>query len=99
MTHIFRWNGQYAGFQNNGFLFSPQGRYIGWIEDDGSVWSNNGQFFGELVDGDYILKATNRVPPIPRIPRVPPIPPIPLIPPIPRIPRIPRLGWHDPFEV
>jgi hypothetical protein len=97
MSHVFRWSGTPLGFISGGSLFYPNSQYLGWIEQDGSVWGHDGQYIGELIDGEYIMRNMMRVPPIPRIPRIPPIPPIPLIPPIPRIPRIPMAGWEDPF--
>lgn len=95
---LFRWSGEYVGFVSNGHVFDSQSTYLGWIEDDGSVWRQDGRFVGEIVDDHYILKRAMRIDPIPRIPRIPPIPPISPIPPINRIGRIGRIGWLDSFN-
>lgn len=97
-NHIFKWNGQPLGYESNGRLFNTDGEYIGWVEDDGSVWDAGGVYVGEIVEGDYILRRANKIPPINKIPKIPPIAPIPPIPPIPRIPKIPKIGWYDPYD-
>lgn len=38
MKSIFRWNGQPLGFVREGFLYNPDGKYLGWIDADGNVW-------------------------------------------------------------
>jgi len=98
MNHLFKWNGQHLGFTSNGFLFDPSSKYIGWIEQDGSVWSENGEYIGELVEGQYILRNSMKMEPTPRMPKTPPMPQMPPMPPMPRMPRMPRMGWEDPFD-
>src|SRR5258706_5998784 len=97
-TPIFQCSGRYSGFLSSGDLSSARGKYLGWTEQDGSVWGANGQLVGHLTDENYILRSYSTIPPIPRLPRIPPIPPIPPIPQINRIGRIPRIGWQDPLE-
>lgn len=97
-TPIFRWSGEYFGFINNGHFFDSSSNYLGWVENDGSVWSRHGTLLGQVTDGNYILRNTSRIPPIPKIPRIPPIPPIPPIPSINRIGKIGRIGWNDALD-
>ena len=92
---LFTWAGRYAGFRYGDNIFTSRGAYAGWIDTQKMVWSRHGRYLGEVVEGNYVLRPTMRLPPIPRVPRIPPIPPIPPLPPIPRIPRIPRVGWID----
>ena len=96
--NIFRWSGEYFGFVRRGYLFSRDGRYFGWTDNDLRVWKSNGEFLGQLVDEKYILRRDLMLPPIPRIPKAPPIPPIPPIPPMNHIGRIPKLGWTDALD-
>jgi hypothetical protein len=73
MTAIFRWSGQYFGFVQNGNLFAADGRYLGWVDETGRVWSANGLFLGEVVDDKYILRRLSMEPPAPMVPKVPPL--------------------------
>lgn len=98
MDRIFKWNGQYLGFVRNGSLFDDQSRYLGWIEQDGSVWHSNGRYAGELVDGDYILRNSMRMEPMARMPKMSPTAPMAPMAPMPRMPKMPRAGWVDPFD-
>ncbi|HEX8266766.1 MAG TPA: hypothetical protein VF596_15300 [Pyrinomonadaceae bacterium] len=95
---IFKWSGEYIGFIHNGNLFDPNSKYLGWVEKDGSVWTSNGRYFGDLVEENYILRNSMKVEPIPKIPKIPPISPISPISSIPRLPRIAKIGWYDPFD-
>jgi hypothetical protein len=97
-TPLFRWSGEYAGFISNGHIFDSQSNYLGWVEQNGSAWRQDGHFAGQIVDDHYILKKTMRVDPIPRIPRIPPIPPIPPIAAINRIGKIGKIGWSKALD-
>lgn len=97
-NRIFRWNGEYAGFVSNGYLFDAQGGYRGWVETDGRVWDKGGRYIGNLIEENYILRNTMRMTPMPRLPRLTPISPIPPLPPMNRIGRLPKLGWEDALE-
>lgn len=94
-TPIFRWSGEYFGFISNGNFFDANSNYLGWVENDRTVWRQDGVLLGQLTEGNYILRNTSRTPPIPKIPHIPPIPPIPPIPSINRIGKIGRIGWED----
>lgn len=98
MNHIFKWNGQHLGFSVNGYLFDPSCNYLGWIEQDGSVWSDRGRYVGELIEGQYILRNTMKMQPMARMPKMRPMPPMPPMQPMPRMPRMPRMVWRDPFD-
>ena len=95
---IFRWSGEYFGFLYNGRFFDANSNYLGWVEDDGSVWNQDGSYLGELTDNKYILRKSIKTEPIPKIPKVPPIPPIPPIPKIDKIGKIGKLGWYDALD-
>jgi hypothetical protein len=97
MRQFFRWNGSYLGFSADDGLFDPNGAYLGWFEGDGSVWRADGSYAGEIVDNDYIMRCSVKMPLGPRVPRVPPVPPVPLVPPVPRVPRVPMVGWQETF--
>ena len=95
MDPIFRCNGEYFGFAHTWRLFDSRGYYLGWV-DEGEVWSGDGAFLGELVDGCYVLRRKGSV----RSPRVPPDPrrPVPPSPAAPRPFRQPRAGWEDALD-
>lgn len=88
---LFTWAGTPAGHISNGNVFDSRNAWIGWIEGQ-EVWSRNGQFLGELIDGSYIMKRTAQMPRMAKMPRMAPIPPMP---PMPAMPRMPRMGYVD----
>ena len=95
---IFKWDGTYFGFVDAARLYNAEAGYLGWVEQDGSVWRARGAFLGVLVEGNYVMRDLLTIEPVPRIPPVPPIPPIPPIPDLPRMPRTPQAGWADALE-
>ena len=97
-TPIYRWSGEYFGFIYNGYLFDADSNYLGWVEDNGSAWNQDGTYLGELIEGNYILHNSVKIEPIPKIPKIPPIPPTPPIPKIDKIGKIGRLGWEDALD-
>jgi len=98
MNHVFKWSGQHLGFITNNYLFGSDSSYLGWVEQDGSVWARNGRYLGELIEGQYILRNSMKMQPMSRMPKMPPMPPMSPMPPMPRMPRMPRMGWVDPFD-
>jgi hypothetical protein len=55
---IYRWNGEYFGFLYNGRLFDKYSTYLGWV-DENEVWKKDGTYFGEIIEGSYILRRTS----------------------------------------
>jgi hypothetical protein len=96
---IYRWSGEYFGFICDNNLFDATSNYLGWVENDGSVWCSNGAFLGQLVDDNYILKHTDSIDPNPKVPQVPLTSPIPPFPMPNRLGRILPFGWQDAFEM
>lgn len=97
MKPIFRWNGQPLGFVKDGFLYDPDGKYMGWVGPDGDVWRKDCHFIGEIVMEDYIMKNVLRKSPERVSPRFPPLPVIARMFTRPRAPQQPMLNWVDPF--
>ena len=98
MKPIFCWQGRYAGFVANGWLFAAEGRYLGWVDSSSRAWKADGYFLGEIVEDYYILRRSHGVMPVRQTPRVPPVPTEPPSPPPARTARLPRPGWIDPLE-
>lgn len=98
MAEIFFWQGRYAGFIADGWLFAADGRYLGWVDSSNRVWKADGCFLGEIVEDHYILRRSHGVVPIRQTPRVPPVPAEPPSPPAARSTHLPRPGWIDPLE-
>jgi len=98
MTPVFRWDGQYWGFIAGNNLFNAKGEYRGWVENDGSVWSHEGRYVGEIEDQNYILRHSLKVEPVPRVPHVPPVPPVPPVPSVNRVGRVPKASYADPLQ-
>ena len=101
---VFRWSGEYFGFIHKDFLFSRNGRCLGWVDRDGLAWRSDGVFLGELVEASYIMRLRDlpdeglwarRVPPFPS---VEPPPPEAWSGVSPRAPREPLDGWVDVLE-
>jgi hypothetical protein len=97
MTPVFKWSGEYFGFIHNENLFHANGAYFGWIED-GQAWSSDGAYLGDLVEGNYVLRRINTIPPLPKIPRNPPSQAIRPIHEMRRSGRMPKSGWVDALE-
>jgi hypothetical protein len=98
VTSIFYWSGPYFGFINDGYLFTADGYYYGWVENDGTVWRADGVYLGELVDDHYVLRNLEGFePPLPMTPKRPPDLPVPPVPPQARVGKTPRIGWQDPL--
>jgi len=98
MTRIFRWNGEYFGFITNQRFFDANSNYLGWVDDDGSVWKRDGHFLGEIVDENYVLRRHTMTEPAVRAQRAAPAtPPTPAYP-ANRASRAQRAGWFDPLD-
>ena len=48
-NYIHLLNGQYFGFIRNNALFSRDGLYLGWVDDDDSVWNASGKYCGKVT--------------------------------------------------
>jgi hypothetical protein len=98
-TSIFHWNGPYFGFISDGYLFTADGYYYGWVEGDGTVCRADGTYLGELIEDHYVLRNVEGfVFPPQRVPKPRPVTlPIPPAPPAPRLGRTPKIGWEDPL--
>ena len=76
-TYIYRANGSYLGFIQDGFLFSRDGEFLGRV-DNGFVWDRSGQFRGQIWGERYIIRDSFALPPVPRGPIIAPAKPSPL---------------------
>jgi hypothetical protein len=94
MTPIVKWTGKYFGFIQDAYLFDAIGHYLGWVEK-GQLWPRNGAYVGDVIDENYLLRATGMALPIPRNPRIPLTAPIPPTPALNRTGRLYRSGWVD----
>jgi hypothetical protein len=92
---IFKWNGQYAGFISDGYVFDPSARYLGWVEESGHVYGIHGRYVGELVDQNYIMRNLRKTPQLPKPPITAIIHPKAPVPPLARPPRDPVDGLID----
>lgn len=95
---VFRWDGEYWGFLAEGHLYSPDGRYLGWVDEKKHVWLEDGAFLGYLKHENYILRNVHREELTPRWPKKPPPPLDPAHVPAPkqkRPPKPPLHGWTD----
>jgi hypothetical protein len=100
-SYIYHSNGRCLAFLNDKGIFSLSGNYIGWVEDDDTVWDNSGNYRGnlEVINGNkYILKNRFLLNPIPKVPRVPPVSPVLPSPPAPIAPINLEFGKADGFE-
>ena len=76
-TPLFRWDGAYWGFVQDGQVYDRYGRHVGWLEarsgSGADVYHRSGRFLGELHDRHYVLRSVLRAEPIHRSER-PPVP-------------------------
>ncbi len=94
---VFKWNGEYAGFFKDEWLFDATGRYLGWRDARHYVWKYDGGWLGQVIETNYILR-DRQILAQRQIPRVPPVPVRPPRPPAPRVARVPRPNCSDPLE-
>jgi hypothetical protein len=95
MSSLFAWSGEYVGFVRNGRMFSREGNYFGWIDEDRRVWSSSGAYMGNYVDGGYVLRNRLKIAPVNRVPKVAPIPPFAPFAPFNKFARFERPGHDD----
>ncbi|MEY2486832.1 MAG: hypothetical protein QOH39_2480 [Verrucomicrobiota bacterium] len=93
---IYRTNGTYLGFISNGFIFSRDGQYLGWI-DGQHAWDAAGRFRGQRWNKKYIILNRFAVQPLPKHPRGTPATPALPDPPPNISPIAPPTGWVDGF--
>lgn len=96
MNFIFKSNGVYIGFISTGSLFSRDGEYWGWVENN-YVWDSRGNFRGQIWNSKYIIFNQFAVSPVPRLPKLPPSTPVLPQPPINLSPVTLPTGWSDSF--
>jgi hypothetical protein len=96
-TIVFKWTGVYAGFFSNDRLFDRFGRYLGWRDACGSVWKYDGEWLGQVVEENYLVRDPRALSQR-RPPQVPPVPARPPMPPAPRVARVPWPNCCDPLE-
>ena len=95
-TPLFRWStGEYAGFFLQGSIFDRDGFYLGWVEENTSAWRTNGHFWGQVVEGCYLMRYDAMAEPAGQLPRIPPIPPMPPAEPSDRPARDVVTGWSE----
>jgi len=86
---IYTTRGAWAGLLADGYLWNPQGEWIGWVERDGQVFSVAGEYVGWLsrdfrvlrkraVDDAHRLRRTPPARPAGRlaVPATVPLPPL-----------------------
>jgi hypothetical protein len=98
MDSIFRWNGEYFGFVRNGRLFDANARYLGWIDDDGSVWRADGSYLGQVVEGEYILRNSIKVQPADRAALAQPMSPMAPMAKMNRMGKMQRMSFVDALD-
>ncbi|MEK7625784.1 MAG: 4-fold beta flower protein [Patescibacteria group bacterium] len=79
IKYIHQANGFYFGFISNESLFSRDGAYLGWVENDSSVWDKHGRYRGHIItinNANYIFRPRFTVSPIPKVPKVEPVRPV-----------------------
>jgi hypothetical protein len=97
-TPIYNWAGNYWGFIYNERLFDKEANYKGWIDDNNQVWDKNGEYLGEIVQENYILRNTNKMEPMSRMAKMEPMEPMAPIPKMDRIGKNEIVGWIDALE-
>lgn len=53
---LYTTRGEWAGLLLDGWLYSPQGEWIGWVERDGGVYSVVGEYVGTLTRDFRVLR-------------------------------------------
>jgi hypothetical protein len=99
---LYTSRGAWAGLLMDGYLYNPQGEWIGWVEHDGAVYSVAGQFVGALSRDFRVLRKRSLDEPGGRRRRPPALPAAPIAVPanIPLPPLLAEIGFDtvDVFE-
>src|SRR5262245_5174128 len=95
MTPLFTWSGKYVGFHNGKNLFSADGQYLGWLDEDARVWKASGEFAGELIEENYVLRREHTRLPTAKMPHTLPMRPELPAPRFDRVARVPKTGFID----
>lgn len=98
MTPLYTWSGQYCAFIRNGRIFDQHSDYLRWVTEDGKAWRRDGNFWGELVDENYILRRSSMAIPAWRSVRTTPARPATPAAKVNRVGRVPRAGRVDALE-
>jgi hypothetical protein len=53
---LYSTRGQWTGLLLDGYLYNPQGEWIGWVERDGQVYSVAGEYVGWLTRDFRVLR-------------------------------------------
>jgi len=67
---LYTTRGDWAGMYIDGYLYNPQGEWIGWVNPGGVVFSVVGEYIGTLSKDFRVLRKRDIVETIPR--RAPP---------------------------
>ena len=94
MQSVFRWGGEYFGFEDRGYIHTATGKTVAFVSA-GAVWRLDGAYLGEWMPEGYVLRPHRTDRPLRLTPRVLSVPPV--LPPRParRPPRHPKRGWTD----
>jgi len=98
--NIYKSSGQFIGFTVQDNIFSWDGKYLGWIDNQNFIWDKDGNFKGQLVqqnENSYALRNSFRIPPISKSPRATPATPVLPIPSAPVAPITLPMGVEDAF--
>ncbi len=68
---LYTSRGAWAGLLQDGYLYNPQGEWIGWVERDASVYSVVGEYVGQLAR-DFRVLRKRALPEARRLRRQPP---------------------------
>jgi hypothetical protein len=97
-TSIFKWSGEYSGFILDGHVFDARSHYLGWVDEDGTVWHRTGRYVGEVVEENYILRNTSQAPRAARAALVTPAAPASPAAPARRAALGQKAGWVDAWD-
>lgn len=62
IQYIYNTSGEYVAFLKDGYLFSPDGTWLGFIVAGNEVYQKDGRFLGYLLDDDRIVVRRNERP-------------------------------------
>jgi hypothetical protein len=55
-------SGEFAGWRQGDDLYDAKGKHVGFFRDD-IAYSLNGEYLGEVMDGEWLARHAHRVPP------------------------------------
>ena len=63
VQRLYDSGGNYRGFLDGEYIYNTDGRFVGFIDSDGDVYTRNGDFLGTILDNCVVEEPLRAKPP------------------------------------